>query len=66
MTAAELRKKSKNELNEELRELRREMFNLRMQKTLQQGTVKFNNFKRVRVDIARIKTILHELSAGAR
>lgn len=66
MTTAELRKKSKDELNEELRELRRELFNLRMQKTLQQGTVKFNNFKRVRGDIARIKTILHELSAGAR
>lgn len=66
MNAAELRKSSKNELNEELRELRRELFNLRMQKKLQPGTLKFDNFKRVRADIARIKTILHEQATGAR
>lgn len=61
MKAQELRQKTKEELDKELKELYREKFNLRMQKGKKQNTnVKSHQFKRVRHDIARIKTILHE------
>ena len=59
MSAAELRSKSNQELEDELVELRREQFNLRMQK----GTGQLGNparFKELRKDIARIKTVLNE------
>jgi len=63
--AAELKEKSIDELNTELSALFREQFNLRMQ----QGTgqdVKPHNHKRVRRQIARIKTIINQKqSAGA-
>ena len=61
MKPAELRKKSEKELAEELVELRREQFNLRMQR----GTGQLGNparFKEVRREIARIKTVLNEKS----
>lgn len=61
MKPAELRKKSEKELTEELVELRREQFNLRMQR----GTGQLGNparFKDVRREIARIKTVLNEKS----
>lgn len=57
--AAELRSKSADELQEELVELRKEEFNLRMQR----GTGQLANtarFKQIRCDVARIKTILNE------
>lgn len=57
--AAELRSKSADELQEELVELRKEEFNLRMQR----GTGQLANtarFKQIRRDVARIKTILNE------
>jgi len=60
MEAQELRKKSVEELNEELVELRREQFNLRMQQAtgeLSQHT----QHRRVRKDIARVKTVINEL-----
>lgn len=59
MKASELREKSVAELNEELKGLLREQFNLRMQ----QGTGQLSQPHRVKVvrrDIARIKTILTE------
>lgn len=59
MKPSELRNKSENELSQELVELRREQFNLRMQR----GTGQLGNparFKEVRRDIARIKTVLNE------
>jgi len=62
--AAELRDKSIDELNTELSALFREQFNLRMQ----QGTgqdVKPHNHKRVRRQIARIKTIINQKQSGA-
>lgn len=63
--AAELRKKSAEELNEELVALRKEEFTLRMQR----GTGQLANparFKAIRKDVARIKTILNEQKqAGA-
>ena len=64
MEAQELRSKSVTELSEELLALRREQFNLRMQ----QATGELNRhteFKRVRKDIARVKTILSEKNRSA-
>lgn len=63
MTAAELRKKSVQDLNKELMELLRKQFNLRMQRGSGQMT-KPSEMKNVRRDIARVKTVLREKSAG--
>ena len=64
MNAADLRKKSVEELNEELVALRREQFNLRMQKVT--GELGQNHeHNRVRKDIARVKTILNEVQRAA-
>jgi large subunit ribosomal protein L29 len=60
MTAtADLRKKSTDELNNELLALLREQFNLRMQKGVGQ-TPSPHLFGKVRKMIARVKTILTE------
>ena len=58
MKASELRGKSDDELNDELLSLRKEAFNLRMQKAM--GTVEAGKAKGVRRDIARVKTIQGE------
>ena len=64
MQAQELRSKSTEELNEELVALRREQFNLRMQQAT--GELANNSqHRRVRRDIARVKTILNELRRAA-
>lgn len=63
MKASELRGKPENELKQELLELRKEQFNLRMQKAT--GNAKLSEFKRVRKDIARVKTVLNENSGDA-
>jgi large subunit ribosomal protein L29 len=64
MQAEELRSKSTEELNEELIALRREQFNLRMQQAT--GELANNSqHRRVRRDIARVKTILNELQRAA-
>ncbi len=64
MQAQELRSKSTEELNEELVALRREQFNLRMQQAT--GELANNSqHRRVRRDIARVKTILSELQRAA-
>ncbi|MCW8907932.1 MAG: 50S ribosomal protein L29 [Sedimenticola sp.] len=63
MSASELRQKSPAELEGALLELRKEQFNLRMQ----QGTGQLSRpseMRRVRKEIARIKTLLNEKSAG--
>lgn len=56
---SELSEKTVDELNTELSSLFREQFNLRMQSGSGQD-VKPHNFKRVRREIARIKTIIHQ------
>ena len=64
MEAQEFRKKSVDELSEELVALRREQFNLRMQQAtgeLPQHT----QHRRVRKDIARVKTVLNEMKRSA-
>ena len=64
MEAQELRSKSIDELNEELVALRREQFNLRMQQAT--GELAQNHeHRRVRKDIARVKTVLGELQRAA-
>ncbi|MCF6202351.1 MAG: 50S ribosomal protein L29 [Methylococcaceae bacterium] len=63
MKASELREKSKEELNLLLTEKSREQFNLRMQK----GTGQLNKpdqVKKVRRDIAKINTILTQISSS--
>ena len=59
MNARELRAKGDDELRKELVDLHREAFNLRMQKGMGQLS-RPGQVKRVRRDIARLKTILTE------
>ncbi len=59
MKAVELRKKSLTELQQELRELLREQFNLKMQRGAGHAT-RTHLFKEVRCNIARVKTLMHE------
>jgi len=64
MDAKELRGKSVDELDEELLALRREQFNLRMQNATGELT-RNHEHRRVRKDIARVKTVLSELGRAA-
>ena len=64
MKAQELRSKSIDELNEELVQLRREQFNLRMQRVTGE-LAQHHEHSRVRKDIARVKTVLSELQRAA-
>ena len=59
MNVSEMRQKSAEELQQELLELLREQFNLRMQRATGQLS-KPHLVKRVRRDVARVKTILNE------
>ena len=59
MKAVELRGKNAQELNDELIELRKEQFKLRMQYSMGQAS-RNHEFSRIRKDIARIKTVLNE------
>ncbi|ATG75464.1 50S ribosomal protein L29 [Zobellella denitrificans] len=63
MKAQDLREKSVEELNQELLGLLREQFNLRMQASTGQ-LAQTHNLKKVRRDIARVKTVLNQ-KAGA-
>ncbi len=64
MEASELRNKSVDELNEELVALRREQFNLRMQKATGE-LARHTEHNRVRKAIARVKTVLGEKQRAA-
>ncbi len=59
MNASELKKKTVEELQSELLALFKEQFNLRIQKGIGQMP-QTHVFKKVRRDIARIKTVLRE------
>ncbi len=61
MKVEELRNKSVKELGSELLELRKEQFNLRMQKGVGQAT-RVHQFKANKKNIARVKTIINEKS----
>ncbi len=65
MNAAELRQKSEQELRDELLALRREQFNLRMQRGINPDAVRNDQITRVRKDIARVKTVMNESRGGA-
>ena len=61
MKATELRTKSVDELNAELIELRRAQFSMRMQLATQQLN-KVDQIRKVRRDVARVRTMLAEKS----
>jgi large subunit ribosomal protein L29 len=63
MDANELRGKSVSELEQELVALLREAFNLRVQRATGQSP-KPHQFRRVRRDVARLKTVLADKRAG--
>ena len=62
-TAADFRSKSDDELLTELNALRREQFNLRMQRATGQ-LANPSRFGQVKKDIARIKTVMNEKKAS--
>jgi large subunit ribosomal protein L29 len=64
MKAAELRVKSVDDLKNELTELLRAQFSLRMQIATQQLS-KVDQIGKVRRDIARVRTVLAEKAAQA-
>jgi len=64
MNASELREKSVEELNSELIELRKEQFNLRMQKATGQSN-QTHSLKDVRRNIARVKTVLNQKAGSS-
>lgn len=59
MNAQELKTKSAKELQDELLNLRKEQFNLRMQKATGQ-LARPSEVQKVRRNIARVKTVLNE------
>ena len=64
MQVSDLRTKSGQELMDELVDLRREQFNLRMQQSTDEMT-RNHEHGRVRKDIARIKTVISEQKRAA-
>lgn len=62
MKTSEIRKKSNDELEQELIDLRKEQFKVRMQVATQQLSAT-NKVKEIRRAIARVKTIRTERSA---
>lgn len=63
MKAREMRGKSRTELKDLMHELLREQFNLRMQKGTGQMS-RPSEMKRVRREIARVKTLMNEIKSG--
>ena len=61
MNARELRARSNDELRSELMEIRREAFNLRMQKGIGQLS-RPSQIRTLRRDLARLMTVLRERS----
>lgn len=59
MKVSDLRTKSKDELRQELDSLRREQFNLNVQRGVG-SSPKNHLFKQVRISIARVLTLLKE------
>ncbi|HNQ03364.1 MAG TPA: 50S ribosomal protein L29 [Thiobacillaceae bacterium] len=63
MKASELRTQGMGELKEELKALLRAQFSLRMQLSTQQ-TNKTHELRKVRRDIARVRTVMQQISAN--
>jgi len=64
MKVSELREKSEKELRDELLALRREQFNLRMQRGVNPDAVRNDQITKVRKNIARVKTVMNESRSG--
>jgi len=64
MKANELKAKTTEELKQEIKELLRAQFSLRMQLSTQQ-TNKTHELRKVRRDIARVRTVMQELKPTA-
>ncbi len=65
MKASELREKTVADLNEELLKLRKEQFSLRMQQATGQLS-RNDQFRKVRRNIARVKTVLTQKANEAK
>ncbi len=63
MKAKDLRAKSAAELNDELLSLRKAQFSMRMQLATQQLT-NLSEIRKVRRDIARVKTVIHQKASA--
>ena len=64
MKASELLSKSEQELRDELTALMREQFNLRMQRGVNPDAIRPDQFKKVRRNIARVKTVMSANRGG--
>lgn len=64
MNTKEMRAKSADELNKELLELRNAQFKLRMQAATQQLT-KTSEMRRLKREVAQVKTVLNEKTRAA-
>jgi large subunit ribosomal protein L29 len=64
MRVSQLRTKDMSELKQELKELLRAQFSMRMQLATQQ-TNKTHELQRIRRDIARVHTVLHDMKRKA-
>ncbi len=64
MKTSDLRKMGETELQKELQEMLREQFNLRMQQATNQLSDN-SQMKKVRHNIARVKTIMNEMKGAA-
>ncbi len=64
MKASEMREKSSEELQQELHGMLREQFNLRMQKATNQLSDS-SQLKKLRRNIARVKTIMNQMKGAA-
>jgi large subunit ribosomal protein L29 len=64
MKVSELVVKSEQELRQELTALLREQFNLRMQKGMNPDAIRPDQFKKVRRNIARVKTVINANRGG--
>ena len=63
MKTADLRAKSEDELEQSLLDLRKEQFNFRFQKST--GKIEdTSRIRKVRRDIAKVKTLLNEIKSG--
>jgi large subunit ribosomal protein L29 len=64
MKASELRSKTEKELRDELTALFREQFNLRMQRGVNPDGVRPSQFREVRKNIARVRTVMNANRKG--
>jgi large subunit ribosomal protein L29 len=64
MKASDLISKTEQELRDELTALMREQFNLRMQRGINPDAIRPDQFKKVRRNIARVKTVMSTNRGG--